>query len=168
MGSILAYDTLVLAKPLIQIDTFVTIGSPLGLPVVMKKIAAELSVKLNETVKLKTPQGIQRKWLNFSDIEDKVAFNYNLSDDYDANSIGILPEDYIVNNDYVINNVNNTHKSYGYLRTPEFSNALHEFLVYDRSRLSKWFNKNYFSIYKRFKQISDITRKKLKSILPGE
>jgi len=43
MGSIIAFDVLTFLVPDIGINTFVTMGSPLGLPVVISKIAAEIS-----------------------------------------------------------------------------------------------------------------------------
>jgi len=41
MGSIIAYDVLTHVLPESQIHTFVTIGSPLGLPIVISKIITE-------------------------------------------------------------------------------------------------------------------------------
>jgi hypothetical protein len=60
MGSIIAYDVLTFTIPENTIDTFITIGSPLGLPVIRAKIAAERNLKLPNSTKLKTPPGIQR------------------------------------------------------------------------------------------------------------
>lgn len=127
MGSIVAFDILTFNLPKLRIKTFATIGSPLGIPFVRSKIALEKKMVLNEDVKLRTPHGV-RKWYNFSDLEDSVAINYSLKDDFDANRAGVKAIDFIVNNDYEINKEKNPHKSYGYLRTPEFSNALEEFL----------------------------------------
>lgn len=130
MGTIVAYDVLTLLIPEIKIDTLVTAGSPLGIPVVMGKIAAEQ--KLSKS-KLTTPANITRKWLNYSDLEDKVAFNYNLNDDYGPNEKGIAVSDFLVENNYIINGKRNPHKIYGYLRTPEFSEALYGFIMQGRS-----------------------------------
>ena len=41
MGSIIAYDVLSYKIPEVNINTFITMGSPLGLPVIRAKIAAE-------------------------------------------------------------------------------------------------------------------------------
>ena len=41
MGSIVAYDVMTQYAPDVSIDTFVTIGSPLGLPIIKSKIVAE-------------------------------------------------------------------------------------------------------------------------------
>ena len=89
MGSIVAYDVLSFSLPDIKIDTFVTMGSPLGLPIIMSKIAAEQNMKQNNIEKLETPPGVKRNWYNFSDLEDKVALNYDLGDDYNENSNGV-------------------------------------------------------------------------------
>ena len=153
MGSIIAYDVLSLMKPEVNVNTFVTIGSPLGLPVVMKKIADELGAKINNSIKLKTPESVMRNWYNFSDLEDKVAINYNLSDDYEANSLGVNAIDTIVNNNYSINDVSNPHKAYGYLRTPEFSKVLYEFFTYDKSRTTNWLLSSYNKLVNRFGKI---------------
>ena len=147
MGTIVAYDVLVLQLTKTKIDTFVTMGSPLGIPVVMGKIAAEYGTIFQKPHKLTTPQLVTKFWYNFSDIEDKVAMNYNLADDYDANEAGIKPIDFIVNNNYTINGELNPHKSYGYLRTPEFSRVLLDFLTRDRLKITVWYIKVLNKIY---------------------
>ena len=85
MGSIIAYDVLTQNESDIEIDTLVTVGSPLGIPIIMKKIMAEQNIELDENGKLRTPNNIRNKWYNFSDLDDKVALNYDLGDDYAAN-----------------------------------------------------------------------------------
>jgi len=134
MGSIIAFDVLTFNLPKLKVNTFATIGSPLGIPFVRSKIAQEKKVVLNEDVKLKTPHGVQNKWCNFSDLEDVVAINYSLENDFDENKSGIKAVDSIVNNNYEINNEKNPHKSFGYLRTPEFSNVLLEFIQQKEKR----------------------------------
>lgn len=137
MGSIIGYDVLAFDIPEINIDTFITIGSPLGLPVVKSKIAAERKLNHIDTIHLSSPTNIQKHWYNFSDIEDKVAINYQLSDDFTENSNQVKPIDFVVNNDYEINGERNPHKSYGYLRTPEFSDKINEFLQTEKITLWK-------------------------------
>lgn len=129
MGSIIAYDVLTFMAPEIKINTFVTMGSPLGLPVVISKIASEMRQKDITDPRLKSPQGITGKWYNYSDILDTVAFNYRLADYYNVNGPGVKPVDQLVVNDYEFNNIRNPHKSFGYLRTPLFSAVLHEFIA---------------------------------------
>lgn len=130
MGSIIAYDVMTFLASDININTFITIGSPLGLPVIKSKIAAEQKERgCSESTVLKTPPGITQKWYNFSDIFDKVAFNYKLSDHYSSNSHGVSPNDFLIINNYEINGKRNPHKSFGYLRTPEFAKVLNDFTI---------------------------------------
>jgi hypothetical protein len=128
MGSIIAYDTLTQVVPEVKINTFVTVGSPLGIPVIMKKILSEQHQEVNRNVKVPTPENIKRAWYNLSDLEDKIAVNYNLADDYSENSKGVKPQDFVVHNNYTFDNNRNPHKIYGYLRTPELAEVLSRFL----------------------------------------
>lgn len=129
MGSIIAYDVLAFDIPDISIDTLITIGSPLGLPVVKSKIAAERKIKQKDTRQLRAPSSIKKHWFNFSDLEDKVAMNYQLSDDFTENASQVKPIDFEVHNNYEMDGEPNPHKSYGYLRTQEFSDKLYIFLT---------------------------------------
>jgi hypothetical protein len=133
MGSIIAYDVLTNNVPDIHIDTFVTIGSPLGSPVIISKIVSEQQGKLKVAPKVRTPENVTRAWYNFSYLNDKVALDYNLSNDFESNSRGVHAVDFIVTNDYEINGNKNPHKSYGYLRTPELAHVIDDFL-----NRSKW------------------------------
>jgi PGAP1-like protein len=137
MGSIISYDVLTQVIPKQKIDTFITMGSPLGLPVIIKKILQEQNKKIRSNSKPITPENITRKWLNFSDLDDKVALNYNLSDDYAENSRNIKPIDNIVENQYEYNGQNNPHNVYGYLRTPKVTEEIFEFLNRKNSFLQK-------------------------------
>lgn len=129
MGSIIAYDTLRdlgQSDPDISISNFVTIGSPLGLPHVKGKIIQERDYD----PKVLTPSNVTGSWLNFSDKKDPVAIDVHLRDDYGKNAKGIRVEDDLVANDYETpDKERNHHKSYGYLRTPEFSIHLRKFLA---------------------------------------
>jgi hypothetical protein len=138
MGTIVAYDVLALKLTGSKVNTFVTIGSPLGIPAVISKVAAEYKNNFHDSFKPTTPASVTKYWYNFSDLEDKVAMNYNLADDYEANEAGIKTVDFIVCNNYVLNGEKNPHKIYGYLRTPEFSKVLFEFLIQDRKKLTVW------------------------------
>jgi hypothetical protein len=132
MGSIIAYDVLTFMRPDIRINTFITIGSPLGLPVVLSKIAAERKETGSESVLVKTPEGITGKWINFSDIFDKVAFNHKLAEYFSENDRGIKPVDSLVVNNYESNGEHNAHKVFGYLRTKEFAGVLNEFILSEK------------------------------------
>lgn len=136
MGTIVAFDVLTFHLPQLKVKTLVTMGSPLGIPFVRSKIAQEKRMVLNDDVKLKTPHGV-KKWYNLSDLEDDVAINYSLKDDFDENKSGVKAVDFIVHNDYKMNNEENHHKSFGYLRTQEFSNILLEFVQQRERKLIK-------------------------------
>lgn len=129
MGSIIALDVLKFSMPKLKINTFATIGSPLGHPVIISNIAAENRVYSKKNITMSTPQGIRKHWYNFSDPLDKVAFDFRLSDNFTSNKKGIKPVDFIVSNDYQIDGERNPHKSYGYLRTAEFSEILLNFIA---------------------------------------
>jgi len=127
MGSIIAYDVLTFLMPLQTIDWFVTIGSPLGFPIVQGKIAAEWKDAGMAMRKMKTPRGITKKWYNFADLRDRVAIIWKLHLNYRPNTYGVSPIDKAVVNDYSNGIEENAHKSYGYLRSEEFALALSEF-----------------------------------------
>ncbi len=119
MGSIIAYDVLrdLRAKhPDFRLRHFVTIGSPLGLPHVLYKIKKEHD-------RARTPSVVER-WTNFADRRDPVAADVFLKGDYEANDRDVEVVDDLVINDYP----GDTHKSYGYLRAPEVSDAIRAFL----------------------------------------
>ena len=145
MGTIIAYEVLTHLVPDIKINTFVTMGSPLGFPLIKVRIGTELNMKTKSELILKTPENVTKHWYNFSDINDKVALDYTLSDDYIANSNNVAVNDFLVHNDYISNNVRNPHKSFGYLRTPEFAGVLWTFIEETRNplieRIINTFNK---------------------------
>ncbi|MDJ0838100.1 MAG: hypothetical protein QNK37_16410 [Acidobacteriota bacterium] len=124
MGTIISYDVL---RDLgrdhdhsdLRIPCYITFGSPLGLPIVKSKIKRERWDK-----KLRSPSVVER-WVNFSDKKDPVAADTHLKGDYGPNTRGVKVEDDLVCNDYP----GNPHKSYGYLRTPELSEAIAKFLA---------------------------------------
>jgi len=137
MGSIIAYDTLIHDAPDVPIDTLVTIGSPLSLPIIVSKIIKELHESGRKVSKPPTPENV-KKWYNLADLRDKVTLNYNLADDYLPNTQGVLPEDEVVYNDYGYDGDENPHKSFGYLRTPELAQIVHEFLSRDVPKYKLW------------------------------
>ena len=142
MGSIIAFDVLTFLRPETPIHTFVTIGSPLGLPVVVSKIASEYKKKTNGKTLMATPPGVQKNWFNLADISDNVALNYKLNDDFSPNTHGVAPIDFLVVNDYEIQNKRNPHKSFGYLRSSEMSAIVNEFIAKNRNFMgNKWLNR---------------------------
>ncbi|MBD3223156.1 MAG: hypothetical protein GF313_00390 [Caldithrix sp.] len=154
MGSIIAYDVLAHASDYLKVHTFVTIGSPLGLPVVAGKIFSRRKSEAKGAGPLRTPENITHHWYNISDIEDRVALDHTLADDYLSNSQGIQAVDLDVYNDYRNNGNRNPHKSYGYLRTPEMAGIIDAFLQDER--------KNYGNMmYRYLKKYLSFARKHL-------
>jgi hypothetical protein len=128
MGSIVAFDVLWKYSKKYNIDTFITIGSPLGLPVIVAKVFEEQKMVKTRIKKPHAPDSVFGNWFNFSDLADKVALDHTLAKDYGANSLGVKPEDFSVVNNYQVNEIRNPHKSYGYLRTPQFAMVVDDFL----------------------------------------
>lgn len=126
MGSIIAYDVLTFRVPELKIDNLVTIGSPLGFPVVQGKIAAEWHEKRLLPPRLKTPPGVTKQWYNLANLKDKVALIYQLGKNFETNWRGVAPEDLVVQNDYSAFGEPNHHKSFGYLRCREMTDILSE------------------------------------------
>ncbi len=134
MGAIVAYDVLLHVVPDIPVHTLITFGAPLGFPVIIKKIKQELNLGADGVdAALPTPPGIVRRWLNFSDPDDVTCLNYNLRNHYRENTNGVRPFDQIIYSNYEWNGVKNPHKSYGYLRAAEITQALNNFLVLENA-----------------------------------
>jgi len=129
MGTVISYDVLTQLVPDIRIHTFVTLGSPLGLPAIIKKIFTEQHKDLKNEKLLATPENIRQSWFNFSDLNDRVALDYKLCNDFKQNFHGISPKDTIVQNDYENKGKKDHHKSFGYLRTPEVAEVIRSFLA---------------------------------------
>jgi len=138
MGSIIAYDILTRTAPELSVDVLVTIGSPLGLPVVMCKVYSEQKQNCQHVEKVKTPPGVRSAWYNLSDLDDRVAIDCQLAGDYGKNERGVEVIDRIVHNNYEYGGKRNPHKSYGYLRTPETAEIIDAFLNRGRSRVFQW------------------------------
>jgi hypothetical protein len=137
MGSIIAYDVLNAGIKDVQIDTLVTCGSPLGIPVIKNKIRAERKLTSNPRP-LAVPDTISRHWYNLSDLHDRVAIDYKLADDYLPNHAGVAIRDLQVTNSYEYKGEKNPHKAYGYLRTPEMAEIISAFLCENDGRFKIW------------------------------
>jgi hypothetical protein len=148
MGSIIAFDVLSKSESDISVNTLITIGSPLGIPAIKQKLLAES----NDTEKLHTPDSVRYKWCNFSDPEDRVAFDHDLNDDFLPNSNGVSPYDQEIYNDYIMNGERNAHKAYGYLRTAPVADAIAEFLDHGISRPGLWLRSNLNLFYAQFRR----------------
>lgn len=119
MGSIIAYDVLREIErefSKLSIEHFITIGSPLGQPYILNKIEEKY-------LTLRTPT-IVKRWTNFLDKRDPVSLDIYLNDNFEENILGVKVKDDFVYNDW--GGIN--HKSYGYLRTPEVSEAIIKFI----------------------------------------
>lgn len=141
MGSIIAYEVLTRYASEVPIDTFVTIGSPLGLPVIKSRIMAEAGTDHAQEIGMKTPENVRSNWYNLSDLKDKIAFNYKLADDFAENTGHLQPLDRIVTNNYEFMGEKNPHQLYGYLRTPEMAEIICDFLGRPRYHPPAWVKK---------------------------
>ena len=121
MESIIAYDVLrMLEQRPPGIDHFVTIGSPLGLPIVAQHAREEFSTTT-------VPRQV-RQWTNLADPGDKVALDCSLADDYRPPPGCNRVQNDLVHNGYVDRaRKNDEHNNYGYLRTPELSDLVRGF-----------------------------------------
>ena len=132
MGSIIAYDVL---RDIgqegtdFQIGHFVTIGSPLGLPHVKAKIVQERAYAGTKRKRLRTPTVVTESWVNYADRRDPVALDTHLRDDFGENAKSVrVKDDLIVNSYRSPAGEASYHKSYGYLRAPELSKHIAEFI----------------------------------------
>ncbi len=135
MGTIISFDVLSQTTPDVSINTLITIGSPLAMPLILKKVLIEQGRDYKKEQKPVTPENIRKGWYNYSDLDDPVAINYNLGDDYRPNSHGVVPKDTLIYNNYEINGERFPHKLYGYLRAPEVARAIYEFCTSERSEI---------------------------------
>ena len=73
---------------------------------------------------------VTERWVNYADRRDPVTIDTHLRDDFGENDLHVRVEDDLVINDYVSpKGDRNSHKSYGYLRTPELSEHIRDFLA---------------------------------------
>ena len=137
MGSIISYDVLTRISPEIKITSLLTIGSPLGLPPIIKKSLEDQNIDFKVNNKPGVPENIQKSWYNFSDLDDRVALIYALNNDYRKNSLGVAPTDIIIKNDYEYNEGKNPHKSFGYLRAEQVAKVICDFLGPKKENIGK-------------------------------
>ncbi|MDP8268597.1 MAG: alpha/beta hydrolase [Candidatus Tenebribacter davisii] len=142
MGSIIAYDTLMQNFPKLKVDTLVTIGSPLGFPLIIKKILSDQHKEITLRSHPQTPDNIISAWYNFSDLDDKITLDYQLADDYSANNFNIKPVDILINNTYEYNGQKNPHKVYGYLQKERVAKVIVEFLSKSTSLFARLFKRS--------------------------
>ncbi|MFH1282965.1 MAG: hypothetical protein ABII27_04810 [bacterium] len=127
MGSIIAYDVLRRTLPEVKIHSFVSVGSPLGISVILKKIFQQSNFSSIKDVAV--PESIQYAWYNIFDPRDIITLGNSIRDYYKENNKLVKVIDLKINNSYEHNGKNNPHKIYGYLREEEFSAILNNFLT---------------------------------------
>lgn len=120
-GTIISYDVLRLLNGVtpagrrLEIPLFVTIGSPLGVDEIQRKLIRPLAV----------PSGV-KSWVNFADRFDPVALDKGLNAEFD----GIPIRDRIVRNPIL----GNPHSAVGYLSTPEVRSTVYSVLNWNQLR----------------------------------
>jgi len=149
MGSILAFDALSFKVTYVPVNTFISVGSPLGMPLVISNIAARQKLTRYGRAVIKTPSSIQKAWYNFSDLEDIISINCRLGDEFIPNDTGVKPIDILVRNDYSLNGRHNPHNIFGYLRTKEFATVLAAFIEEEKPGLLRKMVDFFRALFKR-------------------
>ncbi|MEO9967672.1 MAG: alpha/beta hydrolase [Reichenbachiella sp.] len=132
MGSIIAYDVLLQLRGEIDIKGFISMGSPMGLPLIREKIMQDHGLPFDDEPLPPTPEGIEA-WYSFCDRDDNIGSFYNLAHFYQPNTQGVKPIGKFVENNYKYWVTDNAHKSFGYLRCKEVAQVVSDFLVSGRS-----------------------------------
>jgi len=143
MGTIVAYEVLINVEDEVNIDSLITIGSPLGVPFIFEKLKNNESIVPGEESKLRTPDNILTEWKSLADLDDKIARSADMSKLFKMNSHNIAPVMEVVENDYESEGIENPHKSFGYLRTPELAHIIDDFLCRGKNKLMVWFMKKF-------------------------
>ena len=151
MGSLIACDVLYSLD--FAIDTFITIGSPLGIPLIVEKVREEQRGAIVSNRKITAPGCISGQWINLFDPRDEVGCRHRLGDSFAPNSRGVAPEDIAVTNDYRTDARANPHKVYGYLRCPEISKVLFELITKGKSRPRLFMEKGFTGLLYKFGRI---------------
>ena len=125
-GSIVAFEVLASLKRTqnINVETFVTIGSPLGIQEVQDFMVEQTPLVVPSCVK---------HWLNFADPLDVVAFDKGLANEFDPD--GFVSDDVIMNTAFARGEGFDPHSAIGYLAHPSVRYAVFASTRYDtRSR----------------------------------
>ncbi|RKY98562.1 MAG: hypothetical protein DRQ13_03415 [Ignavibacteriae bacterium] len=150
MGTIVAYEVLIDIEDEVNIDSLITIGSPLGVPFIFEKLKNDKSIVPGEESKLRTPDNILTEWKNLADLDDKIARSADMSKLFKRNSHYIAPVMDVVENDYESEGIENPHKSYGYLRTPEVAYIIDDFLSRGRNKFMLWIRTKFEKVKNTF------------------
>lgn len=118
-GSMVAYDALQGLSPddRVEVDLFVTVGSPLGL----QEVQDQLKTITNQKKGLAVP-GVVKRWINIADPLDPVCADKFLRSDYAATN-GVDVEDMVRFN---ADSPRDPHSGTGYLRLSEVRSAVRE------------------------------------------
>ena len=141
MGTIVAYEVLLNVENEVNIESLITIGSPLGVPFIFDKLKNEKSIVPGDDSKLRTPDNILKEWNILADLDDKIARSADMSKLFKMNSHNVAPVMEIVENDFESEGIENPHKSYGYLRTPQVAHIIDEFLARGRNKFILWLSR---------------------------
>lgn len=129
VGSVIAYEVLRELEALDELDAgsgdpnepwiraFYTMGSPLGFPYITHQLCQTCGPN-------RVPTNVGA-WVNLADRRDPATLDVHLHDDFPCNPNGTGIQDDLVINAYLDPaGARNTHKVFGYLRTPELSRHL--------------------------------------------
>jgi len=152
MGTIVTYEALIKSEKEIEVDSLITMGSPLGVPFIFEKLKNDLSTAPEDKSKLRTPENISTGWENLADTDDKLAQSADLRKLFSPNSNNVLPTMIIVDNDYKNEGIENPHKSYGYLRTPELAYIIDDFLYRGKNKFIVWLTRKFDQIKYKIKR----------------
>lgn len=141
MGTIIAYDAMIKSEKEMEVDSLITIGSPLGVPFIFEKLKTDLSTAPEDNNKLRTPENILTGWENLADPDDKLAQSADLRELFSPNSHNVSPTMILVDNEYQSEGIENPHKSYGYLRTPEIAYIIDDFLYREKNKFTVWLSR---------------------------
>jgi hypothetical protein len=155
MGSIVSYDVLIHSENDVKIDSLVTMGSPLGIPFMFDKLKNELSKVPDDDNRLRTPENILTEWINLADLADKLAQKAGLRKIFKMNSREVGPDIKLIYNDYESEGIENPHKSFGYLRTPELAHIVNDFLHRGKNKFIIWLKKRLNQFFLWLKQKYD-------------
>ena len=127
MGSVIAYEALWqlsrVDNLVLDIDLFLTMGSPLGQRYIQKRIKGN-----DETGVRRYPDNI-RRWINLSSVGDLTAIDPNLRDDFgEMTELDLVDaiDDREIYNWFRWNGQLNTHSEYGYLANGETARIIVE------------------------------------------
>ena len=89
---------------------------------------------------LPTPEAIGKKWYNIADPDDIIAFIGNLEKKFAPSTKNIRPHDISIRNDFIYRGKSYPHKIYGYLRSPDLSQIVSEFITSKPAWLQKLYD----------------------------